>query len=1270
MTSIVNNLTISGFKAFGSDCDGTDFINTTISSSGIYKYQNASAITGSLSQTIYLEGSVSGTRGGAKTVDTLSVMVNTADTTDRVEINGYVATRGVGSGGSTAGGYAINWAVWASQTTGSSGSTPTGIAYGNSPAYTVASGSGTSYSLSQVLLSGTYNTNQSLSVVEGTNNLVIEIWNAARTLKKSTLTYYVVIVSSSTRLSSLIPALSPSVILPGYSYSPAFDSDYCSYSSQVYILNIDPVATSMTLTPNTLVSSGATISITTPNGTVLAPLLSGQTSSSFAIADNNSVNVSVTAPDGTTVQQYVLSIQSDISGNDLSSAVFSYYNTPSALTAFTTTNTSWLSSINPTTANLATYTEFSYLNTIPNISYGLSVTLTAVDSGASVSVGGSTPIPFSGTFLIPYSSLVQGAQNIIVCECISSTGVVKLYNFNIWLAGSDVAPSTAGKLSNISFNSVQAIIDPSNPFTSTNIIQSSTLNFTNATVGIPTYTVYVAPTASGSTVAVTLILTYNDYGSRFSTSIDNGSNWVPIGSGLDANTTTDNWTLGGQRITSVTVAVPVLSAAGATSVMVASHLPGSTGATAYYGYCLNFVTPRANLNGLSLRSYETNSLITLNPSFNSNVLSYSAYIGTATNPTNKVNLTALFGSTVVVDWNITSATSAYTSSNGLTSGTQSLINLGTLSTAYTLYLRLWNAASTGTEFAYYTLNLLNIDQSLILSALSVYNQDAPINGVFVSPSPAATLSPIFSPTTFVYNAPISKLYGAIQPTVASPGVKTITISLNGATPVVVVSGSYFRFPISSRDIAAQITITDNLSPANSNSYMVFIYSTSNDLNLSLASFDGILNSSFSPQLPNGITITTPITASAGGATVTCNNAAVPTTRFTGTPEQAGTSMYLSTIVGFEPLAPGVASSVITLTPNVSKTIPVWLYCNDNTTTGYFNFNITQVPDTNSYLSNMILTNCTNFTFNPTTQTYSGIILTAPNTSFSFTPTTASTNSTMQYSFNGSSLVTTASGVSVNVITTNYLPTSNTLTVVVTPQSGPTRTYIFSIVRNVNFYLSNLRVYLDSATAQATTATTASVIAINPSPFSATFYTYSAEVAPTVDTAYVVLSKAPESTITMSNASLLGLNTVGDLVYAVPVQVTTTPQNTLVYSINPSAITVAVGVQSSVYNLAIVRRFPVATAASISLAKGGLTVPLRNQLGVPTTFDPLVFTYTISPVNTGAVEVSIVGQGNNVYNLNGSPYFVPTTVIIDSSRPIVVGVFNNDGTSSTYQFSLL
>jgi hypothetical protein len=319
---------------------------------------------------------------------------------------------------------------------------------------------------------------------------------------------------------------------------------------------------------------------------------------------------------------------------------------------------------------------------------------------------------------------------------------------------------------------------------------------------------------------------------------------------------------------------------------------------------------------------------------------------------------------------------------------------------------------------------------------------------------------------------------------------------------------------------------------------------------------------------------------------------------------------------------------------------------------------------------MLLTNCTNFVFNPVTQTYNGIILTAPNTSFSFTPTTASANATMAYSFNGSSNVAVLSGVTINLTSTNYLPNTNVLSIVVTPGAGPTRTYIFNIVRNVNFYLSNLRVYLDQADAQATTATTVSEVAINPSPFSPTFYTYSAEVGPSVDTAYVVLSKAPESTITMSNASLIGVNTVGDFVYAVPVQVTTTPQNTLVYSINPSAITVAVGIQSSVYNLAIVRQYPVATAASISLARGGLTIPLRNQLGVPTTFDPLVFTYTISPVNTGPVNVEIIGQGYNTYYLNGTPYYVPTGVVIDSIHPVVIGVVNQDGSSSTYQFSLL
>ena len=1278
--SIVNNLTISGFKILGSDCDGSDFINTDISSSNIYTYQ-AAAIASSLSQTIYLANGSA--RGGAKTVDTLSVMVNTADPTDRVEINGYVATRGVGSGGSTAGGYVINWAVWASQSTGSGG-VPSSTAYGNTPAYFLTSGSGGSYSLNQVKIAATYNTNNSLSVTEGSNTLIIEIWNAARTTKKATLTYYVVIVSSSTRLSSLIPTLSPSVIVPGYSYSPAFDSDYCSYNSQIYILNVDPSATSMTLTPTTTVSgNGAVISITTPSGSVLAPLLSGQTSSSFAIADNDSVNVSVTAPDGTTVQQYVLSIQSDVSGNDLSGAVFSYYNTPSTTLPFDATAPAWLNSINPSSPNLLTNTQFSYLNTIFNATYGLSVTLTAVDSGSSVAVGSATPVVGSGTFLIPYSSLVQGAQNVIVCSCISSTGVVKLYNFNIWLAGSDLVNAAA--LANISFNSSQAVIDPSNPFTSSNIFTASSLaGITIGSTGLPIYTVYVA--ASSTYTPLVVNLTYTDNGSRFSTNqvstlqpnpILAPTGWIPTtpDANLNANTTTDNWTLGSLRTVTKNINVGVLTPGTTEYLLVASHLPGSS---LYYGYALEFVTPKANLSALSLASYETGAPITLNPSFSSLVESYTAYIGTAANPTNYVNLTTLFGSGIVADWSITDpgtgvGATPYNASNALTSGSPLTINLGALASSYILYVRLWNASSTGTQYAYYTLNLLNVDQSLLLSGLTVYQQVAPSSSTGLYPVPTTTtaLSPLFASGTFVYNTPVPSLYASIRPQVNNPGVKTIRISLNGATPVVVISGSYFNFPMNAREIAAEITVTDNLSPANSNSYLVFIYSNSNDLSLSLANFSGILNSSFSPALPDGVTVTAPLTVTSGGSTsVTCTNAPVSSTTFTGTPRQAGTSMYLSTPVGFEPLAPGVASSVISLIPNSAVTIPVWMYANNNTSTGTFNFVITQLPDTNSYLSSMLLSNCSNFVFNPTTQTYTGIILVAPNTSFTFTPTTASTNATMTYTFNGSSSASVISGASVNLTSTNFLPSTNLLSIFVAPQSGPIRTYTFTIVRDANYYLSNLRVYDNLTAAQTSTSSTLTGVAINPSPFSATFYTYSAEVVATVDTAYVVLSKSPESSITMTNATSKGLNLSGEQVWAVPVQVTTTPQNTLVYSINPSAITVSYGVQSSVYNLAIVRQYPIATMQSFSLSTGGVTIPLRNQLGVPTTFDPLVFTYTISPVFSGSVDVSIVGQGYNTYYLNGSPYYVPVSVVIDGSHPIVVRVVNNDGSSSLYQVSLL
>ena len=104
-------------------------------------------------------------------------------------------------------------------------------------------------------------------------------------------------------------------------------------------------------------------------------------------------------------------------------------------------------------------------------------------------------------------------------------------------------------------------------------------------------------------------------------------------------------------------------------------------------------------------------------------------------------------------------------------------------------------------------------------------------------------------------------------------------------------------------------------------------------------------------------------------------------------------------------------------------------------------------DTNSLLSNVVLTNCTGFNFISEQQNYSNIILTAPNISLNFTATTQSVNSTMKYTFNNSTVSATAiSGTSYILTPTNFLPITNSLTIFVTPQSGPVRTYLFIISR--------------------------------------------------------------------------------------------------------------------------------------------------------------------------------------------------------------------------------
>jgi hypothetical protein len=103
MANILENLTISGFKAFISDCQGNESVNTAIATPsvnnpGIYSYvETANLVAGSANQkTIYLENAGTGGKGGVRTVDTLAVMARLPNnSTNVVKIGGYKAVFGL-----------------------------------------------------------------------------------------------------------------------------------------------------------------------------------------------------------------------------------------------------------------------------------------------------------------------------------------------------------------------------------------------------------------------------------------------------------------------------------------------------------------------------------------------------------------------------------------------------------------------------------------------------------------------------------------------------------------------------------------------------------------------------------------------------------------------------------------------------------------------------------------------------------------------------------------------------------------------------------------------------------------------------------------------------------------------------------------------------------------------------------------------------------------------------------------------------------------------
>jgi hypothetical protein len=1312
--SIVSNLTISGFKVIGSDCDPStaDVINTTIPSSSIYQYQasglGASNLVSSGGSgpaeppiiTLTKLGD-SSKIGGGKTVDTLSIMLKCVTSSDYVLINGGIAINGVGYSSSTVGGYTLNdWAVYPPQVT--NGGVPSNTPVGNSPAYTVTSNAGAN-NLTQVNFSGTYLNNYALNVVEGLNRVFIQIYSdSTRATLKASYTYLVSIVSSSTRLASLTPTISPvPIVSPGYKYDPDFNSTYCAFDNLEYTLNVVPGTTGMTLTPVVAVvptSGQQTISIITADG-VLPLLTSGQTTELFDVSNGDILSVIVTAADGVTQQTYTIGVDFDLGNNNLSSVALSYYQNNNTKVACDSSTVSWKSGNvygrNPTTANLELYNSYSYINTIPNDQLGVVFNVTSVDASSSITisvngVASGVTVEGTGQFFIVSTSLVNGL-NTIVCTCTSELGVPQNYTFQLWVG------STSSALANIQVEG--GVLDSTNPFDPLNVAtyDSLALLMTASEAGeLPTYNVYVTPSSSATTINI--ISVYSDNGSRISY---NGSatapgSWDPTV--IDNyNSTTDNWTQGANRSKNISVS----SSTGiSTQLTIATYIPeGLYSSSVYnegifYGYKLNIYHLPAGLINLSLADTNTTANIPLYPGFQSAIQTYTAYIGNNINPTNVVDLTVVYntGSNYLVDYSTTSSGS-YDSTKQLKNGVETTAELGTDSAPpqrqYTIYVRIFTVGSTGSALSWYKLDLLNIDSSLVLSNLVIKQQSAPSTTTGKYPNPPdpgtnCTLSPdLNSSASGMYNVPVPSLYCYIKPVVANANVKTITVTIAGVSQVV-ASGTPVNFAMSSSSIPVVITVSDKYAPANFNSYNINVYSNSTLTDLAVVNFTDfvILGDSFTAPLPNGTTIT-----SISDGTYTASTS-VTHTRITASPVQAGSGMSLSYIktispfeMGYETLAPGVPStSLIPLIAGTTQNVRVFVQPNLLTTAAdTFNFNITQIQNSDSSLSNIVFTNCSAIVFVPSVLNYS-LSLINGNTTFKFTPTASyEYGTTISYVYNGGSAVTIESGdQSASITAVNY----GILSVTVTAQDSSSTVYTFNITRPINSFLTGLKVYLTEAEALATG--TAGSVALNPSPFSSTVYSYAAEVGSSQDYVYAVVSHSSESAIDMTNGTFVDNNNddSGE-VWVIPVTILDT-ENVLDYQVNANTITVsASGVANHTYQLSVFRERPTAVAQSITLNvydpsssdpyKRGAAIPLNDINGDVTPFDPYNFTYTLSTAyRNQRIVISVVGVGYNRYFLQALPYGDPMNYVITDSQPFLVKAQSTVNISeiNTYQISIL
>lgn len=1012
-----------------------------------------------------------------------------------------------------------------------------------------------------------------LPLVVGANSIVIQlVAEDGVTISTYNLTV--------TRSASAVSTLSSLVTTAG-SLSPAFAS-----GTSTYAVSVANGVNSTTVTP-TVSDANSTVKV---NGVTVA---SGAASGAIALnLGANAIVTQVTAQDGVTITSYTINITRIASAN----ANLSSLTTSAGILspAFASGTLSYTASVNNATA---------------------SVTLmpTAADATATIQVNGATVA--SGSSSAPV--LLNVGLNAITAVVTAQDGItVQTYTVNITRAG-----SADDNLSALTISA--GTLSPA--------FSAATGNYT-VTVPNASSTVTVTPTQN------------------------------------EANATI---TVNGTLVAGGAASQPILLVVGNNTITIA--------VTAQDGTTKNYViTATRQQSANALLASLTTSTASLNPGFASGT---NAYQVTVANTVTSINFTPIVSdATATVAVNGTAVISGSASSNiALSVGVNNIpvvvtaqngaVNTYTIAVTRSLSIdaTLSNLLVSGTTLspsfasatAVYTAAVANTVTSLTLTpTVNEPNATVVVNGVPVASGTASGAIPltignnIITTTVTAQDGGSNKIYqvtvnraqssdaslsalvissGALSPTF-TPGVTAYTAHVSNATASITLTPT-------NTEANAIIRINGNVVSGGSASAAIPLVVGNNAVTVQVTAQDGTVN-----------TYTVNVIKAAPAASTNANLASLAVSTGTLTPAFAqatlaytvsvpnattsimvtpGSSDANATItVNGTTVASGTASTPVNLVagPNVITTV---ITAEDAVTNKTYTITVTRAPSANANLSNIALSAGT---LNPAfAQATIGYTATVGNTvnSIQLTPTVADATATIKV--NG---VTVASGAASAALP--LVVGTNTLTTVVTAQSGATKTYTVTVTRvqSPNSDLASLS--LNAGT-------------LSPA-FAAATITYTAAVGNAVSTIRFTPTVADGTATVKVNGTTVAS---GSASAAIPLLV------------GPNSIATAVTAQDGTVKTytVTVTRAPSANAdlANIALSTGTLSpVFAAGTINYTATVGNAISTIKLTPTvadATATVQVNGIAVASGTASTN--------IALVVGQNTITTVVTAQDGTTKTY-----